>query len=174
MISLFFTLNTSLKHAHKSSHLAVPSPVLWQQLPTEDVPHFSVSKQPLCLSHSHSQLTDWLTDWLTNSQRLNSTLHSCELLLILVMAQQGLYTIIFFKQSFYWRMPSSGMLRCVALVRTDVSEEPSASNIRVTRIDALGTTLVITRNWLSCKEMPSEKGSVSMEYQIEDGERSGG
>jgi hypothetical protein len=32
------------------------------------------------------------------------------------------------------RMPSSGMLRCVALVITDVLEEPSASIIRVTRI----------------------------------------
>jgi hypothetical protein len=32
------------------------------------------------------------------------------------------------------RMPSSRMLRRVALVRTDVSKEPSASFIRVTRI----------------------------------------
>jgi hypothetical protein len=38
-------------------------------------------------------------------------------------------------------MPSSGILRRVALVRTDVSEEPSASIIRVTRIAKLGTTL---------------------------------
>jgi hypothetical protein len=38
-------------------------------------------------------------------------------------------------------MPSSGMLRLVALVRTDVSEERSASIIRVTRIGELGTTL---------------------------------
>jgi hypothetical protein len=33
-----------------------------------------------------------------------------------------------------WRMPSSDMLRRVALVRTDVSEECSDSIIRVTRI----------------------------------------
>jgi hypothetical protein len=34
---------------------------------------------------------------------------------------------------------SSGMLRRVVLVRTDVLEEPSASFIRVTRIGELGT-----------------------------------
>jgi hypothetical protein len=38
-------------------------------------------------------------------------------------------------------MVSSGMLRRVALVRTDVSEALSASFIRVTRIGELGTTL---------------------------------
>jgi hypothetical protein len=37
-------------------------------------------------------------------------------------------------------MLSSGMLRRVALVRTHVSEEPSASFIKVTRIGELGTT----------------------------------
>jgi hypothetical protein len=36
-------------------------------------------------------------------------------------------------------MASSGMLRHVALVRTDVSEEHSASIIRVTRISEVGT-----------------------------------
>jgi hypothetical protein len=39
---------------------------------------------------------------------------------------------------------SSGILRRVALVRTDVSEEPSASFIRVTRIGEQGTTLAAT------------------------------
>jgi hypothetical protein len=43
-------------------------------------------------------------------------------------------------------MVSSGMLRRVALVRTDVSEESSASFIRVTRIGELGTTLAATSN----------------------------
>jgi hypothetical protein len=41
---------------------------------------------------------------------------------------------------------SSGMLRRVALVRTDISEEHSASFIRVTRIGKLGTTLAVTSN----------------------------
>jgi hypothetical protein len=36
------------------------------------------------------------------------------------------------------------MLRPVALVRTDVSEELSASIIRMTRISELGTTLAVT------------------------------
>jgi hypothetical protein len=43
-------------------------------------------------------------------------------------------------------MASSGMLRCVALVGTDVWEELSASIIRVTKIGELGTTLALTSN----------------------------
>jgi hypothetical protein len=43
-------------------------------------------------------------------------------------------------------MASSGMLHRVALVITDVSEKLSASFIRVTRIDELGTTLAATSN----------------------------
>jgi hypothetical protein len=43
-------------------------------------------------------------------------------------------------------MASSGMLRSVALVRTDLSEELSASIIRVTRVGELGRTLAVTSN----------------------------
>jgi hypothetical protein len=43
-------------------------------------------------------------------------------------------------------MPSSGMLRCVVLVKTEVSKEGSASIIRVTRIDELEIMLGVTSN----------------------------
>jgi hypothetical protein len=43
-------------------------------------------------------------------------------------------------------MVSSGMLRRVAHVRTEVSEELSSSFIRLTRIGELGTTLAVTSN----------------------------
>jgi hypothetical protein len=45
-----------------------------------------------------------------------------------------------------WRMPFSGMLCHVALVRTDILEECSAFIIRVTRISELGTMLAVTSN----------------------------
>jgi hypothetical protein len=45
------------------------------------------------------------------------------------------------------------MLRGVALVRTDVSEELSASFIRMTRIGELGTTLAAIS--LSCASVAS-------------------
>jgi hypothetical protein len=50
-------------------------------------------------------------------------------------------------------MPSSGMVRRVAVVRrTDVSEDLNVSFIRVTRIGELGTTLAVTSN-------PDERGA---------------
>jgi hypothetical protein len=45
-------------------------------------------------------------------------------------------------------MASSGILRREALVRTDVSEELSASFIRVIRIGELGITLALTSNFV--------------------------
>jgi hypothetical protein len=53
------------------------------------------------------------------------------------------------------------MLRRVALIRTDVSEELSASFIRVTRIGELGTTLAVTSNGRTLKEaLSSSETSV--------------
>jgi hypothetical protein len=50
-------------------------------------------------------------------------------------------------------MASSGMLRRVALVRTDVSEERSASFIRVTGIGELGTTLAVITTDARCENI---------------------
>jgi hypothetical protein len=50
-------------------------------------------------------------------------------------------------------MASSGMLRHVALVRTDVSEELSSSFIRVTRIGELETRLAVTSNRNSARRL---------------------
>jgi hypothetical protein len=44
-------------------------------------------------------------------------------------------------------MPSSGMLRLVALVRTDVLEERIVSIIRMTRIGELGIMLAVSSNY---------------------------
>jgi hypothetical protein len=61
-------------------------------------------------------------------------------------------------------MASSGMLRRVALVRTDVSEELNASFIRVTIIGELGTTLAVASD-ARCEELPrgisSQRASVA-------------
>jgi hypothetical protein len=67
-----------------------------------------------------------------------------------------------FSQWWLWRIPSSGMLRHVALVRIDVSEKRSASIIRVTRIGELGIMLAATSNqWtLMMEALSSSETSV--------------
>jgi hypothetical protein len=56
-------------------------------------------------------------------------------------------------------MVFSGMLHRVDLVKTDVSEELSASFISVTRIGELGTTLAVTSN--RRKLISSQRASVA-------------
>jgi hypothetical protein len=58
-------------------------------------------------------------------------------------------------------MVSYGMLRHVALVRTDVSEELSISFIRVTRIGELGTTLAVTHNQFGISSQHASVASYS-------------
>jgi hypothetical protein len=54
-----------------------------------------------------------------------------------------------FSRRWLWRMPSSGILRRVTLVRTGVTEELSAYIIRVTRISNRRTLAPLTTLWLS-------------------------
>jgi hypothetical protein len=57
---------------------------------------------------------------------------------------------------------SSGMLRRVALVRTDLSEELSASFIRVTRIGELGTIRSVRRLPVTASVLPSSPILVTL------------
>jgi hypothetical protein len=59
------------------------------------------------------------------------------------------------------RMPSSALLRRVALVRTDVSEERSASIISVIRISELGTTLAVNKNRHTLRKYYSYKNHTT-------------
>jgi hypothetical protein len=61
-------------------------------------------------------------------------------------------------------MASSEMLRCVTLVRTDVSEELSASIIRVKGIGELGTTLALIATDARCEEIPSHPDEGSAKF----------
>jgi hypothetical protein len=54
------------------------------------------------------------------------------------------------------------MLRHVALVRTDISEELSASFIRVTITGELGTTLAVTSNLVTASVVPSSPILVTL------------
>jgi hypothetical protein len=53
------------------------------------------------------------------------------------------------------------MLRRLALVRTEVSEEPSAFFIRLTRIGELGTTLAATSNRRTMRRNISSQRNIS-------------
>jgi hypothetical protein len=63
-------------------------------------------------------------------------------------------------------MASSGMLRRVALVRSDVSEERSAPFIRVTRIGELGTTLVVTNNRRTLQRIPKRASVAKLRASV--------
>jgi hypothetical protein len=73
---------------------------------------------------------------------------------------------LFLLYSCCWRMASYGMLRRVALVRTDVSEERTASIIRMTRIGELGTTLAAT------SVVPSSPIVILMKEELRSSEAS--
>jgi hypothetical protein len=63
-------------------------------------------------------------------------------------------------------MVSSGMLRRVNLVRTEVSEEVSVSFIRMTRIGELGTTLAVTSNRRTLRRNNKRLGITSQRESV--------
>jgi hypothetical protein len=65
-------------------------------------------------------------------------------------------------------MVSSGMLRRVSLIRTNVSEELSASFIRVARISELGTTLAVTSNRRTLRRNTSQKTPFFMMDNVQN------
>jgi hypothetical protein len=75
--------------------------------------------------------------------RTHNMLEPCSLVQRLLDSASRILKIWLF---WLWRMAFSGMLRYMALIRTKVSGELSASFIRVTRIGVLRTTLAVTSN----------------------------
>jgi hypothetical protein len=71
-----------------------------------------------------------------------------------------LYARLFYEQETEI-MEYSGMLRFVAPVKTDVSEELSASFIRATKIGEVGTTLAVTSNRRTLRRNTKEAPSFS-------------
>jgi hypothetical protein len=65
------------------------------------------------------------------------------------------------------------MLRLVALVRTDVSEELSASFIRLTRIGERGTTLAVSNRHTLRKKYQVSSLGISLRSVVAPGGRSG-
>jgi hypothetical protein len=66
-------------------------------------------------------------------------------------------------------MASSGMLRRVALLRTDVSEKLGAPIIRVTRIGELGIRLVVTSNRRTLRRKGMGKGMSAVGSRCDRG-----
>jgi hypothetical protein len=63
-------------------------------------------------------------------------------------------------------MVSYAMLRRAALVRTDVSEELSASFVRVTRLVELGTTLAVTCNRRTLRKVPPKRRFLQEPHRV--------
>jgi hypothetical protein len=78
---------------------------------------------------------------------------------LLLVTNRRSYLNLRFPRRWLWRMASSGILRRVARVRTDVSEELSTSFIMATRIGKLGTTLAVTSNRRTLIFLPDEGGA---------------
>jgi hypothetical protein len=64
------------------------------------------------------------------------------------------FTAVTMKNGVFWDVTPCG---CVALVRTDVSEQRSPSIIRVTRIGGLGTKSALTSNRITLRKLEADE-----------------
>jgi hypothetical protein len=79
-----------------------------------------------------------------NDDDNNNNKYNLLLLLLIFIVVYNFTSVHFLLSLLLLRIPTSGMLHCVALVRTDVSEKCISFIIRVTRIGELGTRIAIT------------------------------
>jgi hypothetical protein len=150
--SLFLLVSTSPCVRHKGSPCGYGERVQWITTVTHAL--LKVRSQPHCLPTAGARVQVWvkycdICGGKSDTGERVLRLFRFPLPLIPFTSCSTVITIYhpgLVKQANKWRIVSSGMLRRVTLVRTDVSEELSTSFIRVTRIGELGTTLAVTSN----------------------------
>jgi hypothetical protein len=112
-------------------------------------------------------ITCYICVILTIKNYVNASVSTGFWILSIVRNSKQIEYSMFRKLLFSWRMGSSWMLRCVDLVRTDVSEELSASFIRVTRIGELGTTIALTSNRPTLRRNTEGKETPTLLHPLE-------